>query len=129
MLFITLQVTPICYGKFSANFFAAAGNLEAVKRIADENLYNWDFVGESGVSALHLACYYGHVEVARFLLDVTQAQDDNNLRSPLYYACLGGSLECVKLFVTSMDDAHKLSAEDSQGGSPLQATLNGGHKQ
>eukprot|EP01147_Barroeca_monosierra_P002206 gene2206-5217_t len=58
-----------------------------------------------GRTAIHLACFYGHVDMVSFLLSIAPGlltiPDGDELRraTPIHYACWGGSIQVVKILV------------------------------
>jgi ankyrin repeat protein len=78
-----------------------------------------------GLTALHLACFRGYLEVARALLaagaSLTKANETGLL--PLHAAAFGGQLEVVKLLVQS---GAKINQTNKLGSTPIRAAADGG---
>jgi ankyrin repeat protein len=80
----------------------------------------------SGWRALLWACYYGHTDCARLLIDhkADIHAKTNAGNSPLYGATQGGQLGCVKLLVQHGAD---VKCQDNDGWTPLMNSANRGH--
>lgn len=89
---------------------AALGDLEKVKsEVADwpEDVHEF---GRDGFTALQLACYFGHEEVARWLVeqgaDVEAAAQNEQKIRPIHAAVANGNLEIVKMLLENGVDVN-----------------------
>ncbi|EOD05751.1 hypothetical protein EMIHUDRAFT_359788 [Emiliania huxleyi CCMP1516] len=77
-----------------------------------------------GTTPLYIACYKGHLEIARLLLeasaDINQARSDGC--TPLFVACLKGHLEVAKLL-----SSYGASRAATPFGTPEEAANSRGH--
>ena len=77
------------------------------------------------MSAIHLACQIGDLEIVKFLFDLGADMNRANQASvtwptPLHLACMNGKLNIVKFFVTFSEDRNiNLNATDSFGKTPF----------
>ena len=105
---------------------AQRGNLALVRQAlqngADVNGAHPEF----GWTPLHYACWKGHLEVARFLLDsgATLHAIDKKGRTPLHHACQKGQLEVARFF---LDSGATLHAPNNDGDTPFHDACTGGH--
>lgn len=76
------------------------GNVNTVRWLYPHS--NINYANMQGRTGLWFACYYGHIKVAKFLLQVGAEfiTDDTGL-SPVWAACSSGSLELMQLFFES----------------------------
>ncbi|MBM9577110.1 ankyrin repeat domain-containing protein [Leptospira sp. 201903070] len=124
---ITPVLFSIYYGKLdlskeifelspNRNLFEAAalGNLEETKRLILEFPKEINVLSKDGWSALHLASYFGHLEIVRFLIE---AGADLNLTSKskmsygntaLHSAIATGRKEIVELLLEKGADANAI---------------------
>lgn len=79
-----------------------------------------------GTNALHRACMYGQVKVAKMLLDAGAAIDcrDRGGRTPLMLACHNGHMEMINMLLTR--DA-QLDANADNGWNVTMYAASGGH--
>ena len=82
-----------------------------------------DFAGET---PLHRACYNGHLDVVRVLLEAGADlhATDNGGRTPLHRACDNGHLDVVRVLFEAGADLH---ATDDGGRTPLHLACDNGH--
>jgi len=83
--------------------FGAAGNnsLEIVKALIESNA-TADLSLDNGSTPLYLACEWGHLEVARWLVmggKATVDMPNNNGATPLSHACQNGHLKMAKFLI------------------------------
>eukprot|EP01031_Cornospumella_fuschlensis_P031176 gene31176-37680_t len=97
------------------------GNREEAEEEDPTALPGWEeCLYTSMHSAAHHAAYYGYIEVLRFLCKYFDCFIlDAKGRTPLYFACLGGHLDCVAELV-SIDPVY-IEVGDSTGETPLHA--------
>ena len=104
---------------------AATGMLERVKELATPGGVN--DAGADGFQPLGLACYFGHEEVARFLIeagaDVHLASKNTMQVQPIHAAIARRSVELVKLLLESGADPN---ARQQMGYTPLDAARQNG---
>jgi ankyrin repeat protein len=85
-----------------------------------------DCRGVDGDTPLHLACLYGHEELAAFLLernvDVDAVDEDNSV--PLHNASAGGYVSIVQML---LGKKAQIQVCDSDGETPLHLAANGDH--
>ncbi len=69
-------------------------------------------VGKFGRTALHLAAYGGHFEIARLLLDRGAAVNSMSAceETPLHCAASGGYVDCARLLLERGADVHAVVA-------------------
>ena len=90
---------------------AHEGKLEAVK-VLIEHKATLDVADEGGSTALHIACKFGHADIARYLLDAG-AEALDGLGTPLLWAVSSNKPQCVKLLLerkadhTAKDESNK----------------------
>ncbi len=83
---------------------AAVGETDRLERLLEDNPSSARSVSSDGVTALHLACFFGRAKAAGLLLDAgadanAVASDGFNRVRPLHSAAAGGSLEIVALLL------------------------------
>ncbi len=95
---------------------AALGDLETVK----EEVAGWPedihAFGRDGFNPLQLACYFGHLEVAKYLVEKgadvnTVAQNGQKIR-PIHAAAANGSVEIVELLLENGADVNAVQTGD-----------------
>ncbi|KAF0976403.1 hypothetical protein FDP41_004302 [Naegleria fowleri] len=72
------------------------------------------------LTPLETACYNGHLEIVKVLLEFPRIDVNRSVDCPLYYACEQGHLEIVKLLLQAKD-------VDVNKGTPLYAACKNGH--
>ncbi|MBK7426423.1 MAG: ankyrin repeat domain-containing protein [Saprospiraceae bacterium] len=115
--------------KSQLNLFEASslGDLDSIKSIlrSDRTLIN--SYSPDGFTALGLACFFGHYEVAVFLLsndaDANIASANSFKVSPLHSACAISNLEIAKLIIQNGAD---VNARQQQGVTPLHSAAHNG---
>jgi ankyrin repeat protein len=101
---------------------------EGMKQLFDpdkpHDLNSRGFDDES--TPLHLASTYGHLEIARILVEhgVGATACDNWRRTPLHAASEYGHLEVVRFLLEHGAD---MTARDNEGATPFQLASIGGH--
>jgi len=97
---------------------AARGDLEGVMRLTEQNPGVIDSIGRFGRTALHIASWHGHVEVACYLLDqeANINMRDAQRQTALLEACYQGHFELVELL---MSRGANPTVADSGGMTPL----------
>ena len=80
----------------------------------------------NGWTPVKLACYMGHLEVVKLLLDqgANLSTTNNSGRTPLYSACTKGHLEIVKIL---LDQGANLSTATNDGWTPLHSACDNRH--
>ena len=77
---------------------------DAMKLIVEKGGGANTVLTESGFTALHSACLYGHSSLASVLLEMgakTCPHDVTDGNTPLMMSAVGGHLDCVRLLVFS----------------------------
>ncbi|GIL79941.1 hypothetical protein Vretifemale_9185, partial [Volvox reticuliferus] len=90
------------------------------------------FTDKSGMTALHLACYWCHVEAARLLLDrqpTAAAATDREGRTPLWVASQRGHVEIVEMLLALTEGAMQVDIPNAAGVTPLRVSAAQGHSQ
>ena len=103
---------------------AQRGNLALVRQALQNGA---DVNGaDLGWTPLHYACWKGHLEVARFLLDsgATLHAIDKKDRTPLHHACRYGHLEVARFL---LDSGATLHAHNNYGDTPFHDACAFGH--
>jgi ankyrin repeat protein len=98
---------------------AAQGDLDRVKSLLSEDPSLATSLSERGGTALHLACYGGHVEITALLLDAgadIEARDGRGF-TPLLWATYGGHASTVELLVGRGADIN--AAHEAMGFTPV----------
>lgn len=84
---------------------AATGDLEGLRAQLSERSERARAYSEDGLTALHLAAYFGHAQAARLLIGHGAAADvlshDDGEQTPLHLAVLGGHREIAALLLES----------------------------
>lgn len=87
-------------------FYVKKKKLEKVKELILENQVNINYTSKSGVSALHIAAYYGIDEIFELLIqhgaDISLDTKDGDL--PLHYAAFNGHLAIIQKLCKSKDE-------------------------
>ena len=90
--------------EFKVFFYACCkGDLEYVKLLV-KPMYIAQF--QDGNTAFCSTCWEGHLNIIKFLCEYDQSiiyQRDTESRSALYYATIGGHLECVKFLCSKLE--------------------------
>ena len=105
---------------------AAYGNVEAMKRMVEEDPGCVNAPDGSGYRALQWAALNNRVSAATYLLDQGSAinASDNDGQTALHWACVRGSLPCAELLLRKGAD---LNASDARGYVPLHVAAQYGH--
>ena len=97
--------------------------------------------GSGGRLPIHLAAIYGHVNSCRKLVNAQISEEkgitpadiiaacDNEERSCFHHAACGGSLECLDLFLSYIDDLEIITQPDDHGRTPLHYALSSGRRE
>jgi len=99
-------------------------NIELATKIALSSKRLLDERAENGCSALHYAASWGAAAVLQILVDMSVKNgeniDDNycnkNEQTPLYYACISGSTDCVEILLKAGAD---WNSESRTGSTPF----------
>jgi ankyrin repeat protein len=87
---------------------AQNGNVAALHRLLDEQREAVSLPDAQGSTPLHYAAYFGHLEAARYLLDVGAdagaVSTDLLHHTPLHAAAAGGHAEIVRLLLAAGAD-------------------------
>jgi ankyrin repeat protein len=107
---------------------AATGQLERVRELAPASDIN--AAGADGFQPLGLACYFGHEEVARFLIGagagVTLASKNTMQVQPIHAATARRSVSIVRLLLENGADP---DAQQQMGYTPMDSAMqNGDHE-
>lgn len=106
---------------------AAVGELEQVQHLIEERPEDVNAVAPDGFQPLGLAAFFGHLDVARFLLETGAAVDSpshNPLKvMPLHSAAAGNWADMVRLLI-----AHgaPVNARQAEGFAPLHSAAQNG---
>ena len=76
---------------------------------------------------LHFACFHGHVDVVKLLIDseVKLNEQDQDNQTPLHYACWQGHVEIVQLLIDL--EGVELNLENDDDSTPLHEACCRGH--
>ena len=85
------------------------------------------FLESNNWTLLHRACYYGHLEIIRALLDAganpeAKAKDE---ATPLHWACLQGNVEAARILL--LEAGANIHAQDRVGWTALHYAAAKGH--
>jgi len=105
---------------------AAHGNVDAMRRMIDEDPGCVNARDGAGYRALQWAALNNKVAAATLLLDRGSAIDagDNDSQTALHWACVRGSLPCAELLLRR---GANLNAADSRGYVPMHVAAQYGH--
>jgi len=107
-----------------------AGRTDAVIEESNRNPVLLEAHSSDGWTALHLAAFFGHAELASALLDrgaQVDARSTNSMQNtPLHAAVAGGKLEAVKLLLNRGAD---VNASQQGGWTALQAAAQNGNRE
>ena len=119
----------IAAAKRELTFFEACalGRTTEARRMLEDQPPCAEVSSPDGFTALHLAAYFGHSEIARLLIAkgaaVNQAAENPSRVAPLHSAVAGRSIEVVRMLVEAGAD---LNARQKGGYTPLMgAAANG----
>lgn len=91
---------------------AALGRLDLVQAEVAKYPEDIAYVGRDGFTALHLACYFGHAEVAKWLIgqgsDVNAKANNPTQLTPLHAAAACNSTPIVEMLLAGGSDVHAL---------------------
>lgn len=139
------QVSPImlsCYYKKPAvtdlllkhvneiNMFeaAAAGKLEVIANLVYERPDSLDGYAPDGFTALGLACYFGHHDVALYLVlkgaNVNIPSNNGFQVYPLHSACAGNYTQIARMLI---DNGSLINIKQQAGATPLHAAAQNGN--
>eukprot|EP00026_Physarum_polycephalum_P000150 Phypoly_transcript_00150.p1 GENE.Phypoly_transcript_00150~~Phypoly_transcript_00150.p1 ORF type:complete len:1663 (-),score=347.22 Phypoly_transcript_00150:165-5153(-) len=121
-------------GLRAVHYAAASGSLDVLRALVrnDARMVD-DASNDHKLTPLHLALYYGRKDNAQFLIEKVgsyglSAVDAHN-RSNVFYAALGGNVECCNLLLQPGQDAHLLHVADNFGQTPLTAATANGNQE
>ena len=105
------------------------GYLSTVKDLITKHGLNPNEVRESsGLTALHLACKHGHLDITRYLIREQNCNPETttpNGRTPLHLACKSGHLHIARCLIT--DYKCNPHCTDNDGYTPLHAASESGN--
>jgi serine/threonine-protein phosphatase 6 regulatory ankyrin repeat subunit B len=106
---------------------AQNGNLARVKELLKDNPDLVFSADENGMTALHFAAFYGHKDVAEWLLSNKAGVNSRNTHggTPLLDAALMGHEDVAQLLLINQAD---VNTKDNDGGTPLHVAAQGGYK-
>ena len=114
--------------RFDLSDAAQSGDLARLRALLDGNRSFVSMPDEEGYTPLHYAAYFGHVEVARYLVgigaDLTAISLDPLRSLPLHAAASSGQLEITTLLLQAGADPN---AEQTGQWTPLHSAAAGGH--
>ncbi|GLC40604.1 hypothetical protein PLESTM_001092100 [Pleodorina starrii] len=88
------------------------------------------FTDKSGMTALHMACYYCHADAARLLLaaqPLAAASSDREGRTPLWVAAQRGHTELAEGLLGLPEGAGQVDVANTAGVTPLRVAAAQGH--
>lgn len=107
---------------------AAIGSLPIVGRYSKDYPDRVNNYSVDGFTALGLACFFGHKEVAEFLInsgaDINLQSNNNFGVSPLHSACAISSVELARLLINNGAD---VNARQKSGVTPLHSAAHQGN--
>ena len=82
--------------------FVKDGNKKSVRDLLRDPSTDLNALDEAGRSPLHIACLYGHVDIAKYLRTKGAAinNDDDSGNTPLHYAAMNGHIQLVQFLLT-----------------------------
>ncbi len=97
---------------------ADSGDLEAVKRMVEQDASLLESRNAAGSTPLHIACEKGNLEMTRYLLGAgaDPRAGDNENSMPIHTAAIGGNVDVVKLL---LDRGIDVDVRDDNGTTPL----------
>lgn len=108
---------------------AQGGNLDRLRELVRGSRDLANLPDEGGYSPLHYAAYFGHAEVARFLLEagaeVAPVSMDPLRNTPLHAAASSGHAEVAEVLLDGGADPNALQTGDW---TPLHAAAQKGHE-
>jgi uncharacterized protein len=108
---------------------AQTGNLDRLRQLLGQNPGLASMPDESGYTALHYAAYFGHVDMARFLVglgaDLNAISMDPLRNTPLHAAASGGHLAIGELLLGAGAD---LEAKQTGDWTALHSAADRGHQ-
>jgi len=105
-----------------------SGDPEKVKAILEECPLLVNAKDSNGITPLHTAAFWGHIEIAKYLIrkDGDVNAKDNDGETPLYIAALIGRKEMAEMFIDSGADINVRTNTDT---TPLHIAAAGGKKE
>ncbi|MHC9540406.1 MAG: ankyrin repeat domain-containing protein [Vulcanimicrobiota bacterium] len=84
---------------------AKGGDLEAIKAIIEKGPDKINEPNSEGLAPLHLAAFYGHVEIVNYLIDngakidIRTCAENSSWNTPFHFAAEQGYLQIIKIFL------------------------------
>ena len=107
---------------------AAAGRFNAVSFLVENNPGAINLHAEDGFTALGLACYFGHAQIAWFLInngaDVNLPSNNGFGVYPIHSACAGNYTEIAKMLV---ENNALVNVRQQAGATPLHSAAQNGN--
>jgi ankyrin repeat protein len=107
---------------------AAAGKLEAVTHLIETVPQTIDDYASDGFTPLGLACYFGHEEVARYLVekgaDVNRPSNNGFHVYPIHSACADNYTSIARMLI---EHGAKVNVKQQAGATPLHSAAQNGN--
>ncbi len=115
-------------GELSLFEAAAAGKLDLIANLVYASPASVDDYAKDGFTPLGLACYFGHFDVARYLVlkgaDVNRPSNNGFNVYPLHSACAGNYTDIAKMLI---DNGSLINIKQQAGATPLHTAAQNGN--
>jgi len=107
---------------------AAAGKLDLIANLVYDSPNSLDDYADDGFTPLGLACYFGHYDVARYLVlkgaDVNRPSNNGFQVYPLHSACAGNYTQIARMLV---ENGALVNVKQQAGATPLHSAAQNGN--